>query len=49
MMDAHMRFQDKWDKLLMDNWNELSDEMAIITPYPQGFILRDEHSREGRQ
>ena len=37
-----MRFQEKWDKLLMDNWNELNDEMAVITTYPQGFILRDE-------
>lgn len=42
MIDAHTKFKPKWDKLLMDNWNELNDEMAIITTYPLGYVLRNE-------
>ena len=49
MMDAHMRFRNKWDKLLMDNWNRLGDELAILTTYPQGYVVRDEPLREVRK
>jgi hypothetical protein len=42
MIDAHTKFQPQWDRLLMDNWNELDDELAIITTYPQGFVVRSD-------
>ena len=42
MIDAHTKFQPHWDRSLMDNWNELGDELAIITTYPQGFVVRSD-------
>ena len=42
MIDAHTKFKPQWDRLLMDNWNELEDEMAIITTYPQGWVVRND-------
>ena len=47
MMDAHMVFQDQWDVKIMDNWNELEDEMAIITTYPHGYVLRTDNFPTG--
>jgi len=42
MLDAHMMFTPNWDAALMDNWNELGDELGIITTYPNGFVLRED-------
>ena len=42
MMDAHTMFSENWDTKFMNNWNDLQDELAIITSYPHGFILRED-------
>jgi hypothetical protein len=37
MIDAHTLFVDRWDEILMENWNELGDELGIITTYPNRY------------
>ena len=36
-LDSHMRFIENWDEAIVDIWDSLSDDKAIITGYPPNF------------
>eukprot|EP00009_Paramoeba_aestuarina_P006294 CAMPEP_0201519010 /NCGR_PEP_ID=MMETSP0161_2-20130828/9683_1 /ASSEMBLY_ACC=CAM_ASM_000251 /TAXON_ID=180227 /ORGANISM="Neoparamoeba aestuarina, Strain SoJaBio B1-5/56/2" /LENGTH=510 /DNA_ID=CAMNT_0047916931 /DNA_START=154 /DNA_END=1683 /DNA_ORIENTATION=+ len=44
MMDAHSEFVMGWDSLMIANWNEIENEMAVLSTYPKNFQDRNDES-----
>jgi len=49
MVDAHSQFMHGWDVGLVENWNELHQELAVITTRPLGFASSEQAFRAGRR
>lgn len=40
-IDSHMRFEDSWDKRLLEQLAACKDPMAILSSYPPAYIYKD--------
>lgn len=36
-IDSHMRFEKHWDQILLDTYNDINDDSAILSSYPASF------------
>ncbi|MCL2095132.1 hypothetical protein FWH13_03360 [Candidatus Saccharibacteria bacterium] len=40
-IDAHTRFQQDWDLILLEEWRKCNDQRAILSTYPQPWEYRE--------
>lgn len=46
-IDSHMRFNDRWDVLMIDELNKCQSDKPFLTTYPHDFILPNTRTNHG--